>query len=184
LHLSCGSCNQRKRRTGYRVPARGPANRTVLLDPSAPPTGSKLSDLLSFDGECRAFAHAAMVPTVAAELTSKTVEFLNDPEPLTLRHRRLMSMLTVAATDGFVPKWKDMCAEAAIDPTSWSAADRKLLFDALDRADALYGQFLTDTQPHSSCMKMVVFERLRIGAPDFRRMSDTIREIKGVPLLP
>jgi uncharacterized protein (TIGR02646 family) len=184
LHWSCPACNQRKRRKPYRIPAQGCPERTDLIDPSAPPGGLRLGDLLTFDASGRAKALAAALSPQDRRVVDNTSLFLNDSEPHALRLHRIIAMCAVAADQGFVPLWRKIREMAEIQPDCWTGPDRPERLEALDRADALYGQFLAETQPFSTCMRVVAYEHLRLTADDFRRMSDAIRDFRKQQRLP
>jgi hypothetical protein len=183
LHWSCDSCNQRKRRAMFCCQPSGSVKTTQLLDPSAIPGGFLLKDLLNFTEDCCAMSLAASLPSPECDLAQNTALFLNDAEVRTMRLTRLTDMISAAAVHGFIPIWRTVCQERSIDPASWSPEKRSELMEPLDKADALYGTFLVESQPYAACLRAIVFGRIRISCDDFRRMSDAIRDYKSTPRL-
>jgi hypothetical protein len=90
-------------------------------------------------------------------------------------------MIAAAADLGFLPLWRKIRDMTEIRPESWTENERSERLEALDRADAPYGQFLAETQPFSACMRAVVYNRLLVTRTDFKRMSDSIRVYRNLP---
>lgn len=183
LHWSCAGCNARKRRKEYRIPARGTAQRTELIDPSSPPTGCRIEDLLMFGRSGKAVSIAKLDQPRRRELADRTAEFLNESQLFAQRVARLMDMLGVVAHHGSAPTWRTICSDARIDLDTWIEPERTRRLEALDHADALYGTFLLEGQAFSTCMRHAVFEHVRLSTDDFARMSIALRKFKGLPIL-
>lgn len=183
LQWSCSKCNGRKRGSPYceRPHIHQPAQKTNLIDPSNPPFGCSVDELISFDKDCNAVVGSNTKYTQET-VVQYTIEFLNHTDPLEARRGRFKDLFEFI-WEANKTCWEKLQKMDPIEPTKWSAEERSQFLPALDRADALYVTFLTEKAPFSVCMKAIVVHILRCTIDDFRRMSNAYRQYKGVPLL-
>lgn len=182
LNLSCKDCNDRKKGKPYRVPTnpRQASTRTDLIDPSNPPFGCRIEELIQFD------KHREAVSGEKESLKSEvinTIKFLNDPMPLCYRNRRWDEFTEVVFQSDCKTKWWDFRDMREINPADWDDTVFSDRMSAIERGDAIYEMFLTERSPFYTCMKYVVFQMLRLSVNDFRRMSEAYRKYKGLPFI-
>ncbi len=181
LNLSCDDCNNRKKQKPYRVPSnpRQAAAKTVLIDPSNPPFGSTVEELIQFNKYCEAVSGGK--ESTSHEVLN-SINFLNDRIPFHSRHRRWVELTEVVFQSDCKTIWWELRDMPAINPHDWDDADLfSARISALERGDAIYEMFLTERAPFYSCMKYVVFQFFRLSIYDFKRMSDAFRKYKGLP---
>ncbi|OQX26073.1 MAG: hypothetical protein BWK80_12285 [Desulfobacteraceae bacterium IS3] len=182
LNLSCKDCNDRKRKSPYRIPANPhqAATRTDLIDPSNPPFGCKVDELIQFN------KHREAVSGERESLKSEvinTIKFLNDPMPLCYRNRRWDEFIEVVFQADCKKDWWAFRDMREINPADWEDKVFCEKMSALERGDAIYEMFLRERSPFYTCMKYVVFHVLRLSANDFKRMSEAYRKYKGFPFV-
>jgi len=180
LNLSCKGCNRRKRKKPYRVPANSnqAATKTVLIDPSDPPFGCDVEELIGFDKHREAVSAGKESDTDEVQCTLK---FLNDAIPLKNRNRRWDEFVEIVFQSDCKSVWWEFRDMRSINPDEWHDNEFAQKISALERADALCGRFLSKRSPFYTCMKYAVSEFFRLSVKDFRRMSSAYRKFKGLP---
>lgn len=182
LNLSCDDCNNRKRKSPYRVPSdpRQAATRTDLIDPSNPPFGCKVEELIQFNKDCEAVSGGK--ESTKTEVNN-TINFLNDPIPLRYRSRHWNELMRVVFESDCKRNWWAFRDMREINPADWDDDVFSDRISALERGDVVYERFLTERSPFYTCMRYVVFYVLRLSANDFERMSKAYRKYKNLPFI-
>ena len=177
LHWSCPCCNGRKRKKKFKEfegPSRVP--KTLLIDPSRPPFGCRLADLITFVK--RGLEAKSIGERQFERVVVRTVEFLNE-RPRDDRLNRYVELMEAVADAGYAPEWREMSSDENIDPTNWDETCRAERLAALEKAQAIYQLFLSDDAPFSTSMRAVLPEGLRLSVDDFEHFCRALAKYKA-----
>jgi hypothetical protein len=152
----------------------------LLIDPSHPPFGRLVEELISFDTvtlkACAVGRHQEK-PVV-----TRTVEFLNGPawESRFEQYEYVKDALRDAKC---LDEWRWLRRQPTLDPTCWPKCRFETGVTALEKADDIYQQYLADGQPFSAAIGVALQKKLGLSVSDFRRFSEAfqayLRSVQG-----
>ena len=142
----------------------------------------QVEELIKFNKYCEAVVgnkHASEI------LVLNTLTFLNDSMPQKNRYQRYINITNAIFEYNCKQTWENILLESSIDPKKWEHDEDLFAKNvyALEKADAVYSLYFTDSSPFCTSIKSALFENLRLSAQDFRRMSNAYRDYKGMPII-
>jgi hypothetical protein len=178
LHLSCGACNQRKKRAPYRIPPLPkPSTSTSLIDPTGVAPGENIDQMIAFD---------PMTTRVVAKMPQRdyvlhTAEFLNEGAPIYQRLVRRGELAQVILEADCRSHWIEICASWPLDISALPASQQPQILKSLARADSVFERFLFESCPFSAGMRASIHLLAGVSFQRFQQMSGAYRLHFGMP---